>query len=304
MNDSTRTPGTRFREALAAEKPLQIAGAIHAQGALLARQAGFKAIYLSGGGVAAGSLGMPDLGLNTLQDVLTDVERITAVCDTPLLVDADTGFGPSALNIGRSIRALAKAGAAACHIEDQVGAKRCGHRPGKEVVATQEMVDRIKAAVDAKPYADFFVMARTDALHSEGIDSALARAAAYVEAGADAIFAEAARDLPTYERFTRELKVPVLANMTEFGVSPLFDLQQLGQAGIAMVLYPLTAFRMMNRAAELAYATLRSQGHQRELLPQMQTRASLYETIGYHAYEQTIDALFERSRPASGEVKA
>lgn len=297
---SPSLPGTRFREALRDEKPLQIVGTIHANSALLARRAGYRAIYLSGGGVAAGSLGMPDLGLNTLQDVLIDIQRITDVCELPLLVDADTGFGPSALNIGRSIKALAKAGAAACHIEDQVGAKRCGHRPGKEIVSTAEMVDRLKAAADAKPYDDFFLIARTDAIQAEGVEAALARGHAFAEAGADGIFVEAVTDLATYERFSRELSVPILANMTEFGVTPLFDRQMLAQAGVGMVLYPLSAFRAMNKAAELVYQTIRREGHQRDLIDRMQTRTELYDAIGYHAFEQKIDDLFKAAGPGHG----
>lgn len=290
-SNSSMTPGARFRQALRDEKPLQIVGAIHANSALIAQRAGFRAIYVSGGGVAAGSLGMPDLGVNTLQDVLIDIERITAVCDLPLMVDIDTGFGPSALNIDRTIKAIARAGAAACHIEDQVGAKRCGHRPGKEVVSTEEMVDRIRAATGAKPYDDFFVMARTDAIQSEGVDAALERCKAFVEAGADGVFVEAATELATFERFARELDVPILANMTEFGVTPLFDRDELGKAGVDMVLYPLTAFRAMAKTAELVYQTVRRDGHQRDLIDRMQTRADLYEVIGYHAFEQKIDAV-------------
>jgi len=286
------TAGTNFRSALAAEKPLQIVGAINANHALLAKRAGYRAIYLSGGGVAAGSLGMPDLGINTLDDVLTDIRRITDVCDVPLLVDIDTGFGPSAFNIARTIKSLIKFGAAGCHIEDQVGAKRCGHRPGKELVSTSEMADRVKAAADAKTDPDFYLIARTDAIAVHGIDAAIERSIACVEAGADAIFAEAALDLATYQRFIEAVKVPVLANMTEFGKTPLFALSELKDAGVAMALYPLSAFRAMNKAAENVYQAIRRDGHQRNVVDTMQTREELYERIGYHAYEQHLDALF------------
>jgi methylisocitrate lyase len=289
------TPGQRLRRALAEEQPLQIVGAINANHALLAQRAGYRAIYLSGGGVAAGSLGLPDLGINTLDDVLTDVRRITDVCELPLLVDIDTGFGPSAFNIARTVKSLIKFGAGACHIEDQVGAKRCGHRPGKEVVATAEMVNRIQAAVDARTDASFFIIARTDAIATEGVDAALERAARFAEAGADAIFAEAVRDLPTFRRFTDALKVPVLANITEFGQTPLFTVDELKSAGVAMALYPLSAFRAMNKAAENVYATLRRDGTQKAVVDTMQTREELYERIGYHAYEQKLDALFKRA---------
>ena len=284
--------GQQFRAALAAEKPLQIIGAINANHALLAKRAGYRAIYLSGGGVAAGSLGLPDLGINTMDDVLIDVRRITDVCDVPLLVDIDTGFGPSAFNIGRTIKSLIKAGAAACHIEDQVGAKRCGHRPGKEIVSTQEMADRVKAAADARTDPDFFLIARTDAIAVEGLEPAIERAIACVEAGADAIFAEAAYDLPTYRRFVDAVKVPVLANITEFGKTPLFSVQELASVDVSMVLYPLSAFRAMNKAAETVYEAIRRDGHQRNVVDLMQTREELYERIGYHAYEQHLDALF------------
>ncbi len=275
MNQSA---GARFRRALQEEQPLQIVGTIIANHALMAQQTGFRAIYLSGGGVAAGSLGMPDLGINTLDDVLTDTRRITDVCDLPLLVDIDTGFGPSAFNIARTIRSLIKAGAAACHIEDQVGAKRCGHRPGKEIVSTGEMADRVKAAADARTDADFFLIARTDAIAVEGVDRAIERAIACVEAGADGIFAEAALDLPTYRRFVDAVKVPVLANITG--------------AGAAMVLYPLSAFRAMNKAALNVYTALRRDGTQQAVVETMQTRMELYEVIGYHRFEQSLDALF------------
>ena len=286
------SPGSTFRAALAAEKPLQVIGAINANHALLAKRAGFRAIYLSGGGVAAGSLGVPDLGINTLEDVLIDVRRITDVCDLPLLVDIDTGFGPSAFNIERTVRSLIKAGAAACHIEDQVGAKRCGHRPGKEIVSASEMVDRVKAAVDAKTDTDFFLIARTDAIAVDGVDAAIERALACVEAGADGIFAEAAYDLPTYQRFVDAVKVPVLANITEFGQTPLFTRDELASVGVAIQLYPLSAFRAMNKAAEAVYTAIRRDGHQQSVLTSMHTREELYERIGYHAFEQRLDGLF------------
>lgn len=286
------SPGQRFRQALAEEQPLQVIGAINANHALLARRAGFKALYLSGGGVAAGSLGLPDLGINTLDDVLTDVRRITDVCDLPLLVDIDTGFGPSAFNIERTIKSLIKAGAAAAHIEDQVGAKRCGHRPGKEIVSCEEMVDRVRAAADAKTDPDFFLIARTDAIQAEGVDAAIERCLRYVEAGADGIFAEAAYDLPTYKRFVDALNVPVLANITEFGATPLFTRDELASVGVAIQLYPLSAFRAANKAAETVYTSIRQNGHQKDVIELMQTRAELYDRIGYHAFEQKLDALF------------
>jgi methylisocitrate lyase len=288
-----KSAGARFRQALEAEKPLQVVGAINANHALLAKRAGFHAIYLSGGGVAAGSLGMPDLGINTLDDVLTDIRRITDVCDLPLLVDIDTGFGPSAFNIERTIRSLIKAGAAACHIEDQVGAKRCGHRPGKTIVPTREMADRITVAADAKTDPDFFLIARTDAIAVDGVEAAIERAQACVEAGAEGIFAEAAGDLPTYKRFVEAVKVPVLANITEFGKTPLFTRDELAQAGVAMQLFPLSAFRAMNKAAENVYAAIRRDGTQKNVLETMQTREELYESIDYHDYEKKLDALFD-----------
>jgi methylisocitrate lyase len=287
--------GGRFRAALAAEQPLQVIGAINANHALLAKRAGFRAIYLSGGGVAAGSLGLPDLGINTLDDVLTDVRRITDVCDLPLMVDIDTGFGPSAFNIARTVKTLIKAGAAACHIEDQVGAKRCGHRPGKEIVTTEEMADRVKAAADAKTDPDFFLIARTDAIAVLGVEAALERAVACAEAGADAIFVEAAYDLPTYKRFVDALDVPVLANITEFGQTPLFSTEELGGVGVGIVLYPLSAFRAMNKAAENVYTAIRRDGHQRNVIDTMQTREELYDRIGYHDYERRLDALFSKN---------
>jgi methylisocitrate lyase len=291
-DSGTRSAGARFRAALAAEKPLQVIGAINANHALLAQRAGYRAIYLSGGGVAAGSLGLPDLGINTLDDVLTDVRRITDVCDLPLLVDIDTGFGPSAFNIARTVKSLIKFGAAACHIEDQVGAKRCGHRPGKEIVTRQEMADRVKAAADAKTDSEFFLIARTDAIQMEGVDAAIERALACVEAGADGIFAEAAYDLPTYKKFADAVKVPLLANITEFGKTPLFTVDELRAAGVAIVLYPLSAFRAMNKAAENVYTAIRRDGHQKNVLDTMQTREELYERIGYHEYESRLDSLF------------
>ncbi len=288
--------GQRFREALAAEKPLQIIGAINANHALLAKRAGFKAIYLSGGGVAAGSLGLPDLGINTLDDVLTDVRRITDVCDTPLIVDIDTGFGPSALNIARTIQSLSKFGAAGCHIEDQVGAKRCGHRPGKEIVSTEEMRDRVKAAADARTDDSFYLIARTDAIASHGVDAAIERAIACVEAGADAIFAEAAYDLATFEKFSKAVDVPLLANITEFGKTPLFSVDELRGSGVGMVLYPLSAFRAMNKAAETVYTAIRRDGHQRNVIDIMQTRDELYDRINYHEFEGKLDALFAQGK--------
>lgn len=285
--------GARFRAALAAEKPLQIIGAINAYNAMLATQSGFKAIYLSGGGVAAGSLGLPDLGISGLEDVLVDVRRITDAVDTPLLVDIDTGFG-GAFNIARTIKSVAKAGAAAVHIEDQVSAKRCGHRPNKAIVSLDEMVDRVKAAVDAKPNDDFVVMARTDALAVEGLQSAIDRACACVEAGADMIFPEAMTDLNMYQQFVDAVKVPVLANITEFGATPLFTVDELATAGVGMVLYPLSAFRAMNQAALKVYQGVRKDGSQKNVLDLMQTRADLYEHLGYHAFEQKLDALFSK----------
>ncbi|TCT03395.1 methylisocitrate lyase [Paralcaligenes ureilyticus] len=290
------SPGALFRQALKDEQPLQIMGAINANHALLAKRAGYRAIYLSGGGVAAGSLGLPDLGINTLDDVLTDIRRITDVCDVPLAVDIDTGFGPSAFNIARTIKSLIKFGAAACHIEDQVGAKRCGHRPGKEIVSTSEMADRVKAAVDARTDSDFFIIARTDAIAVDGVDAALDRAQACVAAGADAIFAEASYDLATYQRFSSALNVPILANITEFGQTPLFSVPELAGAGVAMVLYPLSAFRAMNKAAETVYQTIRRDGHQKNVINLMQTRDELYDRIDYHTYESKLDALFAQGK--------
>jgi len=288
--------GARFREAVKAERPLQVIGTICASHALMAKRVGYKAIYLSGGGVAAGSLGMPDLGISNLDDVLTDIRRITDVCDLPLLVDVDTGFGASAFNVARTTRSLVKFGAGAMHIEDQVGAKRCGHRPGKELVSKEEMADRIKAAVDARTDPGFVIMARTDALASEGLEPAVERARAYVEAGADMIFPEAITDLPMYKKFAAAVKAPILANITEFGQTPLFTVAELRSADVAIVLYPLTAFRAMNKAALRAYETVRKMGTQKSLLPEMQTREELYDIIGYHASEQKLDELFARGR--------
>ena len=286
---TTLSAGARFVQALADEKPLQIVGAINANHALLAQRAGYRAIYLSGGGVAAGSLGVPDLGITTLEDVLVDVRRITNVCDTPLLVDADTGFGPSAFNIGRTVKDLIKAGAAAMHIEDQVGAKRCGHRPNKEIVSKGEMVDRIKAAVDARTDDSFQIMARTDAIANEGIDLAIERAHAYIGAGADLVFPEAITELDDYKKFAHAVKKPILANITEFGLTPLFTRDQLAAQGVAMILYPLSAFRAMNKAAENVYETIRRDGTQSGVIDSMQSRDELYERINYHAFEKALD---------------
>jgi len=290
------SPGARFRAALAAERPLQIIGTINAYHARLAERIGYRAIYLSGGGVAAASLGVPDLGISGLDDVLTDVRRITDVCPVPLLVDVDTGFGSSAFNIARTVKSLIKFGAAAMHIEDQVDAKRCGHRPGKELVSQQEMVDRIKAAVDAKTDPSFVVMARTDALAVEGLQAAVDRACACVEAGADMIFPEAITELPMYRQFAEAVKVPILANITEFGKTPLFTLDELRGANVAMALYPLSAFRAMNAAALRVYQALRKEGTQKGVVELMQTRDELYDFLGYHAYEQKLDELFARAR--------
>jgi len=286
------SPGRRFRDALAAERPLQVPGAILAYHAILAQKSGFQAIYLSGGGVAAGSLGMPDLGISNLDDVLVDVRRITDACPLPLLVDVDTGFGASAFNIARTVRSLEKAGAAAMHIEDQVGAKRCGHRPGKAIVPADEMTDRVKAAVDARDDASFCIMARTDAIAVEGLDAAIDRARACVAAGADMIFPEAVTDLAMYRRFADAVGVPVLANITEFGSTPLYTVDELRSAGVAIALYPLSAFRAMNAAALNVYRHLRADGTQRAVVDAMQTRAELYEYLGYHAYEHKLDELF------------
>ncbi len=289
------TAGARFRAALAAEKPLQVAGTINAYAARLAEAAGFRAIYLSGGGVAANSLGVPDLGITTMDDVLTDVRRITGACPLPLLVDIDTGWG-GAFNIARTIRQMIQAGAAAAHIEDQVSAKRCGHRPGKELVPPEEMVDRIKAAVDARTDAQFVIMARTDALASEGLAQAIERVRAYVAAGADMIFAEAVTELPMYTAFRKAVGVPILANITEFGQTPLFTREQLSQASVDIILYCCAAYRAMNAAALKVYETIRAEGTQKSVLPQMQTRDDLYRYLGYHAYEQKLDELFAKNK--------
>ena len=287
--------GKKFKDALVQEKPLQVIGAINAYHALLATQTGFKALYLSGGGVAAGSLGIPDLGISTLEDVLIDIRRITDVTDTPLLVDIDTGFG-GALNISRTIKSTIKAGAAAIHIEDQVQAKRCGHRPNKAIVSQQEMVDRIKAAVDAKTDPEFVIMARTDALAVEGLSSAIDRACACVEAGADMIFPEAMTELSMYQEFSNAVKVPILANITEFGSTPLFTREELAGADVSLILYPLSAFRAMNKAALSVYESIRQDGTQQNVIEQMQTRNELYEFLNYHAYEKKLDELFEQEK--------
>ena len=288
--------GVRFRAALAEERPLQVVGTINAYHARMAQRTGYRAIYLSGGGVAAGSLGVPDLGISGLEDVLTDVRRITDVCPLPLMVDVDTGFGSSAYNIARTVRSLIKAGAAAMHMEDQVGAKRCGHRPNKELVSQQEMADRVKAAVDAKTDPQFVVMARTDALAVEGLQAAIDRACACVEAGADMIFPEAITELAMYRKFADAVKVPILANITEFGKTPLFTVKELAGAGVAIVLYPLSAFRAMNAAALRVYAAIRKDGTQKGVVEQMQTREELYDFLDYHAYERKLDELFAREK--------
>ena len=288
--------GARFRAALAVERPLQVVGTINAYHARMAERVGFRAIYLSGGGVAAGSLGLPDLGISGLDDVLTDVRRITDVCALPLLVDVDTGFGASAFNVARTVKSLIKSGAAAMHIEDQVGAKRCGHRPNKELVTQQEMVDRIKAAVDAKTDSAFVVMARTDALAVGGLQAAVERACRCVEAGADMIFPEAITDLAMYRKFADAVKVPILANITEFGKTPLFTTAELASANVAMALYPLSAFRAMNAAALRVFQALRTEGTQKNVVDIMQTRDDLYDYLDYHAYEQKLDQLFAREK--------
>jgi len=287
--------GKAFRQAVSEEKPLQVIGAICAYHALLAKRSGYKAIYLSGGGVAAGSLGMPDLGISGLEDVLIDVRRITDVCDLPLLVDVDTGFGSSAFNVARTTRSLIKAGAAAMHMEDQVGAKRCGHRPNKELVSGDEMCDRIKAAVDGRTDKSFVIMARSDAIASEGFEPALERMTKYVEAGADMIFPEAVTDLEQYKKVVKAVKVPVLANITEFGKTPLFSIEDLRASGVAIALYPLSAFRAMNRAALNVYESVRKTGSQKGVVGTMQTRDELYDYLNYHSYEKKLDELFSRS---------
>jgi len=287
--------GAKFRDAVAAEKPLQVIGTINAYHARLAERTGYKAIYLSGGGVAAGSLGVPDLGIITLEDVLTDVRRITDACSLPLLVDADTGFG-GAFNIARTGKSLIKSGAGAMHIEDQVQSKRCGHRPGKEIVSRDEMVDRIKAAVDARTDADFVIMARTDALAVEGLNAAIERARACVEAGADMIFPEAMTELSMYRKFADAVKVPVLANITEFGATPLFSVEELRAANVSLVLYPLSAFRAMNKAALKVYETIRREGTQKNVVDIMQTRNELYDYLDYHRFESKLDQLFAKEK--------
>jgi methylisocitrate lyase len=289
---STLSPGAKFRAAMKAEKPLQCVGAINAYHARLAERTGYRSIYLSGGGVAAGSLGLPDLGISNLDDVLTEIRRITDICALPLLVDVDTGFGASAFNVARTVKSLIKSGAAAMHIEDQVGAKRCGHRPGKELVSAGEMADRIKAAVDARTDPDFFIMARTDALAVEGLQAAIDRASACVEAGADGIFPEAITELAMYKKFSDAVKVPILANITEFGATPLFTLQELRSAHVAIALYPLSAFRAMNAAALKVYNAIRKEGTQKNVVDLMQTRNDLYDYLDYHSYEKKLDQLF------------
>jgi methylisocitrate lyase len=288
--------GLRFREAMKKEQPLQIVGAVNAQHALLAGQAGFNAIYLSGGGVAAGSLGIPDLGITTLEDVLIDINRITNVTNLPLMVDVDTGFGPSAFNVARTVKSLIKAGAAALHIEDQVGAKRCGHRPGKEIVSKEEMADRLKAAVDARTDEHFVIGARTDAFANEGLEKTLERAVAYKEAGADFIFAEAIPDLSYYKKFVDATGIPVLANITEFGMIPMYTVDELRDAGVGLILYPLSAFLAAYKAAENVYQHIPKEGTQKYVLHTMQTREELYQTIGYHDYEQKLDKLFKENK--------
>jgi methylisocitrate lyase len=293
-NSSSR--GVVFRQLIAKEKPLQVVGVLNAYAALLAKEAGFNALYLSGGGVAAGSLGVPDLGITTLEDVLIDVRRITDACDLPLLVDVDTGFG-SAFNIARTVKSLIKSEAAAMHLEDQVQAKRCGHRPGKALVSKEEMCDRIKAAVDARTDPGFVIMARSDALASEGLAATVDRTQAYVSAGADMIFAEAVTELAQYQAFVDALQVPVLANMTEFGKTPLFTVEQLASVGVGLVLYPLSAFRAMSAATLQVFKTIREKGTQESILADMQPRNELYQILNYYAYEQKLDELFRSSDP-------
>jgi len=289
------SPGLRLRQAILAEKPLQVVGTINAYAAMMAESVGFKALYLSGGGVANASYGLPDLGITTLNDVLEDIRRITSVTALPLLVDGDTGFG-SAFNIARTVKEMIRAGAAGMHIEDQVMSKRCGHRPNKAIVSREEMVDRIKAAVDAKTDSDFVIMARTDALAVEGLDAAIERAIACVEAGADMIFPEAVFDLEQYRQFAEAVKVPILANITEFGKTPLFTTEELGGAGVGLALYPLSAFRAMNAAALKVFNAIRSEGTQQSVVPLMQTRMELYDFLGYHDYEKKLDALFAKDK--------
>ncbi len=296
------SPGKQFRAALDAERPLQVVGAINAYAALLAEQSGFRAIYLSGAGVANASFGLPDLGMTTLNDVLEDVRRLTAACSLPLLVDADTGFG-AAFMVGRTVAQLIASGAAGMHIEDQVQAKRCGHRPGKALVSSAEMADRIKAAVDARRDPGFVIMARTDAIASEGLDAAIARSRGYVEAGADMIFAEAVTSLDDYRGFTSAVGVPVLANITEFGKTPLFSVDELQAAGVRLVLYPVSAFRAMSQAALRVYRTIRRAGTQKDVVELMQSREDLYQVLGYHEYEQKLDTLFASANAGSEKAK-
>ena len=284
--------GKKLKQAISENTPLQIVGTVNAYSSLLAEKKSHKAIYLSGGGVAASSMGLPDLGITTWQDVLIDVERITSVCELPLLVDADTGWG-GAFNISRMVKSMITSGAAGIHIEDQVEQKRCGHRPNKELVSSEEMQNRIKAGVDAKTDSDFMIMARTDALANEGLDSALGRAASYVEAGADAIFAEAVTEIEDYKKFSENLNVPILANITEFGKTPLFSKEELKEAGVDMILYPLSAFRAMSKAAEGVYSEILEKGTQQDLIDRMQTRDELYEVLDYHTFEKKLDDLFE-----------
>ena len=293
---SKLSPGARFRKALNDNKPLQIVGTINAYAAMMAERVGHQAIYLSGGGVANASYGLPDLGMTSLNDVLEDVRRITGATDIPLLVDIDTGWG-GAFNIGRTIQQMEKAGAAAVHLEDQVAQKRCGHRPNKEIVSKEEMVDRIKAAVDARADKDFFIMARTDSFQKEGLDAAIDRAKAYIEAGADGIFAEAVNELEHYKAFSAALgDVPLLANITEFGATPLYNRKELGDAGASMVLYPLSAFRAMNKAAVTVYQNILEKGDQKDVIDLMQTRMELYDYLNYHDFEQKLDQLFQQSK--------
>ena len=298
---TTSSAGFRFRAALDIEKPLQVAGCINAYAALMAERTGFRALYLSGAGIAAASLGLPDLAISTLDDVLTDVRRITDSTDVPLLVDADTGFGSSSFNIARTVKSLIKSGAGAMHIEDQVQAKRCGHRPGKAIVSEEEMVDRIKAAVDARTDPDFVLMARTDALAVEGLQSAIDRACACVEAGADMIFPEAVTELGMYRQFAAVVEVPILANITEFGVTPLFTVEELARVDVSLVLYPLSAFRAMSAAALAVYRSIRNEGSQKNMIDRMQTRAELYDFLDYHAYEEKLNILFSGSKESENE---
>lgn len=298
---TTISAGFRFRAALEIEKPLQVAGCINAYAALMAERTGFRALYVSGAGIAAASLGLPDLAISTLDDVLTDVRRITDSTDVPLLVDADTGFGSSSFNIARTVKSLIKSGAGAMHIEDQVQAKRCGHRPGKAIVSEEEMVDRIKAAVDARTDPDFVLMARIDALAVEGLQSAIDRACACVEAGADMIFPEAVTELGMYRQFAAVVEVPILANITEFGVTPLFTVEELARMDVSLVLYPLSAFRAMSAAALAVYRSIRNEGSQKNMIDIMQTRAELYDFLDYHAYEDKLNVLFSEAKKSENE---